>query len=122
MNHEDYMRIALDLARWHRGRTRPNPTVGAVIVRDHRIVGIGYHLGKGTDHAEVVALKAAGVLARGATLYVTLEPHSFHGTTPPCTEAIIRAGIQHVVIGTRAPNPAVSGGGVERLRPAGIEV
>ncbi len=122
MNHEDYMRIALDLARWHRGRTRPNPTVGAVIVRDHRIVGIGYHLGKGTDHAEVVALKAAGDLARGATLYVTLEPHSFHGTTPPCTEAIIRAGIQHVVVAVRDPFPRVRGTGIQQLKEAGIRV
>ncbi len=122
MNHEHYMRIALDLARWHRGRTRPNPTVGAVVVKNHRIVGVGYHLGKGTDHAEVVALRAAGPHARGATMYVTLEPHSFHGTTPPCTEAIIRAGIAHVVVAVRDPFPRVRGTGIRQLREAGIRV
>ncbi len=122
MNHEHYMRIALDLARWHRGRTRPNPTVGAVIVKQHRIVGIGYHLGKGTDHAEVVALKAAGPLARGATMYVTLEPHSFYGTTPPCTQAIIQAGIAHVVVAVRDPFPRVRGEGIRQLVEAGVQV
>ena len=122
MDHEHYMRIALDLARWHRGRTRPNPTVGAVVVQQHRIVGIGYHLGKGTDHAEVVALRNAGELARGATLYVTLEPHSFHGTTPPCTRAIIQAGIRHVVVAVRDPFPRVRGEGIRQLKEAGIQV
>ncbi len=119
---ETYMRFALDLARAYQGRTSPNPTVGAVVVRDGRIVGFGAHRGKGYDHAEVVALREAGELARGADLYVTLEPHSFHGTTPPCTEAIIQAGIQRVVVAVRDPNPRVNGQGIQILKEAGIEV
>ncbi len=120
--HEKYMQFALELARAYKGRTAPNPTVGAVVVRQGRIVGFGAHRGKGHEHAEVVALKEAGELARGADLYVTLEPHSFHGTTPPCTEAIKEAGIQRVIVATRDPHPRVKGEGIRILREAGIEV
>lgn len=116
------MRRALDLARQGLGRTSPNPAVGAVIVRDGRVVGEGYHRQAGTPHAEVHALQAAGEAARGATLYVTLEPCCHYGRTPPCTEAIIAAGIRRVVAAMADPNPKVAGGGFRALRQAGIEV
>ncbi|MDN5344971.1 MAG: diaminohydroxyphosphoribosylaminopyrimidine deaminase [Clostridia bacterium] len=117
-----YMRRALDLARQGLGRTSPNPVVGAVIVRDGRVVGEGYHQKAGTPHAEIHALQAAGEAARGATLYVTLEPCCHYGRTPPCTEAIIAAGIRRVVAAMADPNPRVAGGGIQALRQAGIEV
>lgn len=115
------MRRALALARRGWGRVAPNPMVGAVVVRDDRVVGEGWHAEYGGPHAEVVALREAGALARGATIYVSLEPCAHHGKTPPCTEAIIAAGVARVVVGARDPNPTAAGG-VERLRAAGIRV
>ncbi|MFL5962315.1 MAG: bifunctional diaminohydroxyphosphoribosylaminopyrimidine deaminase/5-amino-6-(5-phosphoribosylamino)uracil reductase RibD [Gaiellaceae bacterium] len=111
---------ALELARAARGRAYPKPTVGAVVVRDGEIVGEGATEPNGR-HGEVVALEAAGDRARGATLYVTLEPCAHHGTTPPCTDAIVAAGVERVVFGARDPNPEAAGG-EERLRAAGVDV
>lgn len=122
VNPEKMMRRALLLARKGVGRTSPNPAVGCVVVRDGRIVGEGWHKKAGTPHAEVHALNQAGQLARGADLYVTLEPCSHFGKTPPCADAVIAAGIARVFIGMIDPNPRVSGSGVSRLRAAGIEV
>ncbi len=119
---EDYMRMALELAELGRGFVSPNPMVGAVVVQRGRVVGVGYHRRYGEKHAEVRAIEDAGPSARGGTMYVTLEPHNFHGKQPPCTEAIVRAGIRRVVVGALDPNPRVRGGGVEALREAGIEV
>ena len=113
---------ALELAERGRGATRPNPVVGAVIVRDGEIVGEGWHERYGGPHAEVNALAAAGERARGATMAVTLEPCSHHGKTPPCADALIAAGIARIVAGAEDPNPEVSGRGFERLRAAGVEV
>jgi diaminohydroxyphosphoribosylaminopyrimidine deaminase/5-amino-6-(5-phosphoribosylamino)uracil reductase len=112
---------ALELAGRGRGTTHPNPVVGAVVERDGAIVGEGWHERKGGPHAEVVALEAAGEAARGATLYVTMEPCAHHGTTPPCTEAVLAAGVAKVVAGSLDPNPEAAGG-LERLRRAGVEV
>ena len=112
---------ALELAERGRGTTVPNPVVGAVVVRNGQIVGEGWHERKGGPHAEVVALEAAGRLARGATLYVTMEPCAHHGSTPPCTEAVLEAGVAKVVAGSLDPNPD-AGGGLELLREAGVEV
>ncbi len=117
-----YMQEALQLAEQGRGRTSPNPAVGAVIVRDDKIVGRGFHTWAGVDHAEILALREAGDAAYGSTLYVTLEPCSHHGRTAPCVEAIIRAGVARVVAAMQDPNPQVSGKGVDQLRSAGIEV
>jgi diaminohydroxyphosphoribosylaminopyrimidine deaminase/5-amino-6-(5-phosphoribosylamino)uracil reductase len=114
--------MACRLARKAAGRTSPNPMVGAVLVRHGRIVGAGYHRFAGGDHAEIAALKQAGAKARGATLYITLEPCSHQGRTPPCTRALIQAGIKEVVCGARDPNPLVSGRGFRKLRSAGIRV
>jgi diaminohydroxyphosphoribosylaminopyrimidine deaminase / 5-amino-6-(5-phosphoribosylamino)uracil reductase len=119
---EKYLRMACRLAQKAAGRTSPNPQVGAVIVRQGKIVGRGYHRFAGGDHAEIAALKRAGAQARGATLYITLEPCSHHGRTPPCTGALIRAGIKEVVCGRKDPNPLVAGRGFRRLRRAGIKV
>lgn len=116
------MRRALRLARRAAGRTSPNPMVGAVVVRDGRVVGEGYHARAGAPHAEAHALRAAGAEAAGATLYVTLEPCDHHGRTPPCTEAIIAAGVRRVVAAAEDPNPLVAGRGLERLRAAGLTV
>ncbi|MGI9330154.1 MAG: bifunctional diaminohydroxyphosphoribosylaminopyrimidine deaminase/5-amino-6-(5-phosphoribosylamino)uracil reductase RibD, partial [Gammaproteobacteria bacterium] len=102
--------------------THPNPRVGCVIVQGDRIVGEGFHSRTGGPHAEVVALEDAGEKARGATVYVTLEPCCHSGLTPPCTEALIAAGVARVVVGSGDPNPAVAGGGVARLLEAGIAV
>jgi diaminohydroxyphosphoribosylaminopyrimidine deaminase / 5-amino-6-(5-phosphoribosylamino)uracil reductase len=113
---------AIELAERGRGTTYPNPMVGAVLVRDGEIVGEGWHERLGGAHAEVNALRAAGERARGATLYVTLEPCTHHGATPPCVDAILAAGVERVVVGVRDPNQNVSGGGVERLREAGVDV
>ena len=112
----------LNLARCALGKTSPNPLVGSVIVQDGKIVGEGFHPVAGAPHAEIFALKEAGELAKGATIYVSLEPCNHYGRTPPCTEAIIKAGITKVVIGTIDPDPRVSGEGVKRLQSAGIEV
>ncbi|MBA3413276.1 MAG: bifunctional diaminohydroxyphosphoribosylaminopyrimidine deaminase/5-amino-6-(5-phosphoribosylamino)uracil reductase RibD [Actinobacteria bacterium] len=113
---------ALELAERGRGTTRPNPVVGAVVVRDGEVVGEGWHERAGGPHAEVNALQDAGERARGATLYVSLEPCSHHGRTPPCVDAVVAAGIRRVVAGTADPNPEVDGQGLERLRQAGILV
>lgn len=122
--HEDgeWMDTALRLARRGEGLTRPNPPVGAVVVRNGRLVGSGYHRRAGGPHAEVYALRQAGARARGATLYVTLEPCSSWGRTPPCTEAILAAGIRRVVAAIRDPNPRHAGRGFWILRRAGVEV
>src|SRR6202047_5409424 len=116
------MEHALNLAHKGVGLASPNPHVGCVIVRDGQIVGEGFHQYEWRDHAEIVALKSAGEKARGATLYVNLEPCNHTGRTGPCTEAIIKAGIQRVVATMDAPNPVVAGTGYDRLRAAGIEV
>jgi len=115
------MRRALALARRGWGRTAPNPMVGAVLVRDGALVGSGYHAALGRDHAEVVALREAGALARGATLYVTLEPCNHHGRTPPCTDAILKAGVARVVYAVDDPHP-VARGGASALHANGVEV
>ena len=119
---EKYLRMACRLAQKAAGRTSPNPQVGAVIVRQGKIVGRGYHRFAGGEHAEIAALKRAGARARGATLYITLEPCSHQGRTPPCTGALIRAGIKEVVCGVKDPNPLVAGRGFRQLRRAGIKV
>jgi diaminohydroxyphosphoribosylaminopyrimidine deaminase/5-amino-6-(5-phosphoribosylamino)uracil reductase len=111
---------ALELAERGRGTTRPNPIVGAVVVRDGEVVGEGWHERAGGPHAEVAALAAAGTRARGATMYVTLEPCSHYGRTGPCVDAVLAAGVARVVVGAEDPNPDVSG--LERLREAGVEV
>lgn len=116
------MRRALELAERARGLTSPNPMVGAVVVRNGEIVGEGFHERAGRPHAEIAALAAAGTQARGATLYVTLEPCNHHGRTPPCTQAVFAAGITRVVTAAADPNPFVAGGGVEALRAAGVAV
>ena len=113
---------ALELAERGRGTTFPNPVVGAVLVNDSAVVGEGWHQRPGEAHAEVIALRGAGDRARAATLYVTLEPCSHHGRTPPCADALIDAGVARVVVGVVDPNPEVSGAGIARLREAGIEV
>ncbi len=119
---QKYMERALSLAAQGRGRTSPNPMVGAVLTRQGVIVGEGYHAYAGGDHAEVVALKAAGSAARGAVCYVTLEPCAHYGKTPPCAEALVKAEVTRVVVATYDPNPLVAGEGVRRLRDAGISV
>ncbi len=122
MSPEAYLRRALELAERGRGRTSPNPLVGCVIVRDGQVVGEGWHAELGGPHAERVALEAAGEAARGATLYCTLEPCDHHGRTPPCTQAIVAAGVSRVVYAVDDPDPLVAGRGAARLRAAGIEV
>jgi diaminohydroxyphosphoribosylaminopyrimidine deaminase / 5-amino-6-(5-phosphoribosylamino)uracil reductase len=117
-----YMQRAMSLARKATGLASPNPLVGCVLVREGQIVGEGFHQYDLRDHAEVVAIKSAGEKARGATLYVNLEPCNHTGRTGPCTEAIIKAGIQRVVASIDDPNPVVAGGGFDRLRAASIEV
>lgn len=117
-----WMRQALALACRAEGLTRPNPPVGALVVKNGRRIGQGFHRKAGGPHAEVYALRQAGDAARGATLYVTLEPCSTHGRTPPCTDAIVRAGIARVVVGTADPNPRHAGQGLRLLRKAGIPV
>lgn len=119
----EYMREALELAARGLGHTRPNPPVGAVVVRDNSVVvGRGWHVRAGDSHAEVIALHEAGESARGATLYVTLEPCNHTGRTGPCTEAILEAGIARVVIGARDPNLHVTGGGAAHLERHGVRV
>ncbi len=119
---EEFMRRALALAARGLGRTSPNPAVGAVLVRGKKIIGEGFHQRAGLPHAEIVALRGVKGSARGATLYVNLEPCVHYGRTPPCTEAIIAAGIARVVVGMIDPNPVVRGRGVRQLRRAGVEV
>ena len=118
----NYLREALDLARRGRALASPNPMVGAVLVRDGEVVGRGFHTWAGVNHAEVVALQEAGARARGATLYLNLEPCPHQGRTPPCTGALIEAGVSRVVAAMQDPNPLVAGTGFRRLREAGIEV
>lgn len=122
MNDQDFMRIALELAEQGKGWVNPNPMVGALVVKDSRIIGKGYHHRFGGAHAEREALAACTESPEGATLYVTLEPCCHYGKTPPCTEAIIAAGISRVVIGSFDPNPLVAGKGIESLRIHGILV
>jgi diaminohydroxyphosphoribosylaminopyrimidine deaminase / 5-amino-6-(5-phosphoribosylamino)uracil reductase len=122
MNDTYYMNLALNLARGTLGQTAPNPVVGAVVVKDNQIVGMGAHLKAGEPHAEVHALRMAGDRAKNATLYVTLEPCSHHGKTPPCADLVIQTGIKKVFVATTDPNPQVSGFGIEKLKVAGIEV
>jgi diaminohydroxyphosphoribosylaminopyrimidine deaminase/5-amino-6-(5-phosphoribosylamino)uracil reductase len=118
---QQYMECALSLARLAMGYTSPNPAVGAVVVKDGLAVGMGYTQPAGSEHAEVMALRQAGDKAQGATMYVTLEPCSHYGRTPPCTQAIIDAGISEVHIALLDPNPVVSGRGVGRLNERGIK-
>ncbi|TMK45408.1 MAG: bifunctional diaminohydroxyphosphoribosylaminopyrimidine deaminase/5-amino-6-(5-phosphoribosylamino)uracil reductase RibD, partial [Actinobacteria bacterium] len=116
------MRLALRLARKGLGRTSPNPAVGAVVVAGGRVVGTGWHRQAGTEHAEVLALREAGDAARGATLYVTLEPCAHHGRTPPCVEAVLASGVGRVVAAMQDPDPLVAGRGFRALRESGVEV
>ncbi len=122
MNDRDYMKLAIELAVKATGHTNPNPLVGAVIVKDNKIIGKGYHARHGSLHAERVALAECTQSPKGAAIYVTLEPCCHHGTQPPCTDALIENGIKRVIIGSRVPNPLVSGKGVRILRDHGIEV
>ena len=119
---EKFMGLALSLAEEARGRTSPNPMVGAVIVRDGQIMGSGYHRKAGTPHAEIHAIADAGARAKGATIYVSLEPCSHYGRTGPCTQAIIEAGLSHVIMAMIDPNPRVSGRGKATLEAHGIRV
>lgn len=123
--HDRWMQRCVDLARQSRGQTAPNPMVGSVIVKDGVVLGEGFHPTAGEPHAEIFAIRAAkktGVDLKDATLYVNLEPCNHYGRTPPCSEAIVQAGIGHVVVGAIDPNPLVSGTGCDRLRAAGIKV
>jgi diaminohydroxyphosphoribosylaminopyrimidine deaminase / 5-amino-6-(5-phosphoribosylamino)uracil reductase len=113
---------ALELAERGRGKTGDHPLVGAVVVRDGQVVGEGWYEYDAIHHAEIVALEQAGDAARGSTLYVTLEPCSHQGRTPPCADAVVAARVARVVVGARDPNPVVDGRGIERIRAAGIEV
>lgn len=119
---ERIMQRALELAALGRHTTPPNPSVGCIVTQGERIVGEGWHRKWGEPHAEPLALQAAGAEAKGATVYVTLEPHSYQSRTPPCTDALIRAGVRRVVIGVLDANPKVSGDGVRQLQAAGIDV
>ncbi len=119
---EKYMRLALRLAKRGEGKTSPNPMVGALVVKGGTVVGRGYHHRAGEAHAEILALREAGASARGATLYLNLEPCDHYGKTRPCSRAILRAGIRRVVAGMKDPNPLVAGRGFRRLRKAGVRV
>jgi len=122
MNDSFYMNLALNLARGTLGQTSPNPVVGAVLVKDGQIIGMGAHLRAGEPHAEVHAVQMAGDQVKGSTLYVTLEPCSHYGKTPPCSDLIIKSGVKKVFVATTDPNPQVAGTGIERMTKAGIEV
>src|SRR5580658_8869161 len=119
---DSFLEEALHLAARGLGRTSPNPAVGAVVVRAGETVGRGFHTWAGVKHAEVLALEEAGDKAQGSTMYVTLEPCTHHGRTPPCIDAILAAGVRKVVAPMEDPNPQVSGRGFRRLRDAGVEV
>jgi len=121
-NSEVLMTRVIHLAKRGKGRVSPNPLVGALIVKNGRIIGEGYHKKAGTEHAEVVAINKAGKKVNGSTMYVNLEPCCHFGKTPPCTETIMKAGIKEVFIGAKDPNPLVSGKGIKRLRKSGIKV
>ncbi|MEQ6388445.1 bifunctional diaminohydroxyphosphoribosylaminopyrimidine deaminase/5-amino-6-(5-phosphoribosylamino)uracil reductase RibD [Bacillaceae bacterium S4-13-58] len=122
MTNETYMSLALTMAKETLGQTSPNPVVGCVVVRDGEIVGMGAHLKAGEGHAEVQAIRMAGEKAEGSTVYVTLEPCSHYGKTPPCAELLIHSRVSKVVVATTDPNPTVAGRGIQMLRDAGIEV
>lgn len=122
MKEKKYMELALELAKKGEGKVNPNPLVGAVVVKDGKIIGQGYHKEYGGPHAEVFALREAGSEAKGADIYVTLEPCSHYGKTPPCADRIIEAGIKRCIIATKDPNPLVSGRGIEKMEKAGIKV
>jgi diaminohydroxyphosphoribosylaminopyrimidine deaminase/5-amino-6-(5-phosphoribosylamino)uracil reductase len=122
MNDTAYMNLALNLAMGTLGQTSPNPVVGAILVKENQIVGMGAHMKAGEAHAEVHAIQMAGEKAKGATLYVTLEPCNHFGKTPPCSDLVIRSGIKKVFVATTDPNPLVAGSGIEKIRNAGIEV
>jgi len=122
MNDVKYMQMAMRLALRAKGRTTPNPMVGAVIVKDGLVIGRGYHQKAGLPHAEIIALEEAGSRAAGAALYITLEPCAHYGRTPPCVDRIIESGIKEVVAGMQDPNPLNNGKGLEILRSRGIEV
>jgi diaminohydroxyphosphoribosylaminopyrimidine deaminase/5-amino-6-(5-phosphoribosylamino)uracil reductase len=122
MHDEYFMKMALGLAKKGEGFTSPNPMVGAIIVKEGKVVGKGYHHAAGKAHAEVNAIDDAGALAQGATLYVTLEPCNHTGRTSPCTEKILTAGIKRVVVAMRDPNPDVKGGGIDYLKHRGISI
>lgn len=119
---EPFLLQALELAEKGRGQTSPNPAVGAVVVKDGKVVGRGYHTWAGVDHAEIVALREAGESARNATVYVSLEPCSHSGRTGPCADALIAAGVKRVVTAMQDPNPLVAGSGLRKLRDAGVAV
>lgn len=119
---QDARWMDLAVAEGRKGRCSPNPRVGAVLVQGDKVIATAYHEHSGGDHAEIAVLQAVGEEARGATLYCTLEPCNHHGQTPPCTQAILEAGVRRVVIGVRDPNPNVEGKGLEWLRNAGIQV
>lgn len=122
MSDLEHMEMALQLAKSVEGQTSPNPVVGAVVVRDGQVVGFGAHLKAGEGHAEVHAINMAGEKAKGSTIYVTLEPCSHYGRTPPCSRLLIQSGVKRVVIATTDPNPKVAGKGITQLKNAGIEV
>jgi len=122
MDDERWMKRALRLAEKGKGRTSPNPMVGAVLVKDDKVIGEGYHTKAGEEHAEIVALRQAGAEAKGATLYLNLEPCNHYGKTPPCAPVVIEAGVKRVVVGMEDPNPLVKGKGIENLRKSGIDV
>jgi diaminohydroxyphosphoribosylaminopyrimidine deaminase/5-amino-6-(5-phosphoribosylamino)uracil reductase len=120
--HKKYMNIAIKLAEKARGKTSPNPMVGAVLVKDGKIIGEGYHKRKGANHAEVEAINSCQSSSEGATMYVTLEPCCFYGNTPPCTKAILKARIKKVVVGIIDPNPKVNCKGIKELKKSGVNV
>lgn len=122
MRDQDYMNLAINVAKAGVGQTTPNPVVGAIIVNEGRVVGIGAHLKAGEPHAEVHAIRMAGEKAQNATAYVTLEPCSHHGKTPPCADLLITSKVKRVVVATTDPNPLVAGKGIAKLKAAGIEV
>ncbi len=122
MDHNHYMKMSLRLALKGKGRTSPNPVVGAILVADNKIVGKGFHKKIGLPHAEIEAIRSAGKKASGSSLYVNLEPCMHFGRTPPCSEAIVKSGIKEVIIGMKDPNPLVSGKGIKKLKRAGIRV
>ncbi|MGO8989320.1 MAG: bifunctional diaminohydroxyphosphoribosylaminopyrimidine deaminase/5-amino-6-(5-phosphoribosylamino)uracil reductase RibD [bacterium] len=122
MDDEHWMRKALRLAEKGRGRTSPNPLVGAILVKNGNVVGEGYHARAGEAHAEIIALQRAREQAKGATLYINLEPCTHYGKTPPCAPQVIEAGVKSVTIGVEDPNPLVKGKGIETLKKAGLSV
>ncbi|MFB6467312.1 bifunctional diaminohydroxyphosphoribosylaminopyrimidine deaminase/5-amino-6-(5-phosphoribosylamino)uracil reductase RibD [Cytobacillus sp. Hz8] len=122
MSDQSYMRLAIEMAKSATGQTSPNPVVGAVVVKNNQIVGLGAHLKAGEPHAEVHAIQMAGEKAKDATIYVTLEPCSHFGKTPPCADLVIKSGIKRVVIAATDPNPQVAGRGIEKMCARGLEV